>query len=213
MAFEDVELATSLYPTKHGVSRIVIDPVAVVSNGTYEYRVKRARYERFAWTIPTQTMTQTQKVAMRQFLQQRNHGLNSFKFVDATQTRFVDAVMPSSTVRDSGAGSTSWDVFLPFDTSTYGTNHPLSNIDNTGWTVTLNGSPTSFGSFTAAGTPSTFTIAGSSPSDVVRVTGNITFTARLDGQFQAAMIGLDTNNEAVGHSVSALKFIEVYGES
>ena len=201
------------YPMLQGVKKDIIDPVSVVSNGTYEYRVKRSRYERYAWTVPTQTMKEAQKEAMRTFLAQRNHGLDSFKYTDPALPAFVDAVMPSSTLRDGTAGNTEWDVFLPFDASNYGTTHPLSNIDNTGWTVTKNGAPTSFTTFTTAGTPSTFTIAGTVPSDVIRVTGPITFTVRLDSAFQETLIALDTTNGPLGHTVTAIKLLEVLGES
>lgn len=208
MAFDNVTFPS--YPMIHGLEKTVSDPVVITSNGTYEYRLKRTRWERYTWTIPTQTMTDDQKEEIKNFLLQRNHALNSFKFIDPDMSAFDNAIMPFS------GQSGFFNMNLPAGTDTTGT-HPVFNPDMGGLTCTVNGSPSTISNFSITAGQPRFQPDLGIPSfgDVVRLTGPIHFTVRLAGDLNYALAALDACagvNTPIGHNVSAITLTEVFGE-
>ena len=206
MAFEDVVFP--YYPMKHNISKSIIDPVSVVSNGNREYRIKRQAWERYEWTLPVQTMTNEQKEEIKAFLLSRNHSLNSFKFVDPDMAAWVDTKL-------TNISADNWEVNLPLNnfnqtTSLPGT-HPCFNANVTN--VTVNGSPElNFTVSVANGIPKIFVLGSPIGSDV-RLTGGIPyFTVRLASSLGYTLAALDTNNETLGVNHAEIKLIEVFGE-
>ena len=202
MAFEDVTFP--YVPTIHDQTRNVNDPVAVSTNGTYEYRVRRQRWEQFVWKIPSQTMTTEQKEAVRTFLSQRGASLTSFKFIDPELSTFTDAVM----VHNSGDD---WNLAIPYDATTGGV-HPMFNPDIGVLTVTVDGAPGTIASFNLIDGVPTIQVTGTSGGEVVKVTGQIPFTVRLGSNFQESLYALCQDNTPRGHVVQAITLVEVYGE-
>jgi len=205
MTFDNVTFPN--YPMLRGVEKIVTDPVSKVGNGTYEYRVKKTRWERYAWKIPTQTMTNEQKEAIREFLTQRNHELNSFKFVDPTATALADAIL-------SHNSGDYWNLALPFSSTTAGT-HPIFNPEIGGLSVTVDAIADSINAFTILNGIPVIQITGTSGSEVVKVTGPIHFTVRLNSDFQTTLHALDFyngTNDPYGHVVNDIELVEVFGE-
>lgn len=202
MAFNNIVFPD--YPMIHGVSKTITDPVNISSNGTYEYRIKRTEWERYSWNIPTQTMTEVQKETMKSFLIQRNHALNSFKFVDPDATDFADAIMSHDT-------GDYWKLNLPFDASTAGT-HPIFNPDVAQLSVTVDTVSDTINTLDLSTGYPRIQIIGTSGSEVVKVTGPIFFTVRLATNFSYALYALDNNNKGIGHQVSDIELVEVYGE-
>lgn len=206
MAFEDVVFPD--YPMKHGISKLIIDPVSVITNGTLEYRIKKQAWQKFKWTVPVQTMTNEQKEDIRSFLLQRSSSLNSFKYVDPDAAVWNNA-------RLSYHSGTLWEVNMPlstFDQSVAGT-HPLFNAEIAG--VSLNGTP--IGSPLPAlqitdGVP-VIDVSGSISADDVRITsGFMYFTVRLASTLSYALVALDTNNYTLGVQHDAIELLEVHGE-
>ena len=203
MAYDNVQFP--FYPMLHGVRKEIIDPVVVSSNGTYEYRVKRSRWERFRFSLPTQTMEDSQKEAIRVFLSQRNHGLNSFRFVDPALPTFDDAILSHNT----GAF---WNIALPFDASTPGT-HPIFNPVIGGLTVTVDGGGGTINSTSVLNGVPVIEVTGTTGGEVVRVSGPINFTVRLDSNFDSTIFALKcAGNLPLGHQVANIELIEVYNE-
>lgn len=192
------------FPMIHGVSKAISDPVQVSSNGTYEYRVRRNRWERLSWSIPTQTMTVAQKDAIRKFLLQRNHALNSFRFIDPEQSTLTSAKM-------SWNSGTYWNLAVPLDANTAGT-HPIFNPILGELTVTVNGSPSTLNSFTVLNGVPVVSITGTTGSENVRISGNLYYTVRLATDLSYALYALDCSNKPLGYQVSSIELIEVYGE-
>lgn len=203
MAFDNVTFPS---PPLGGldVRREVIDPVSVSTNGSYEYRVRRQRWERFIWTIPTQTMTNTQKEEMRTFLSARSHGLNSFKYDDTELSTFDDAILE----HNNGAW---WNVAIPLGTSTPGT-HPMFATHWPSLSVTVNGGAGSLSGFSLQNGVPCVAVSGTTGTEVVRITGSIPFVVRLGSNFQEAMLALCSDDSPRGHSVNSIKLVEVYGE-
>ena len=202
MAFDNVVFPN--YPTIHGVSKTITDPVNVSSNGTYEYRVKRTEWERYNWSIPTQTMTDEQKETIKSFLIQRNHALNSFKFVDPDATDLADAVM-------SHATGDWWYLNLPFDATTPGT-HPIFNPTVGELSVTVDDVADTINAFDVSTGVPRIQITGTTGTETVKVSGPIYFTVRLATNLSYAIFALDTNSNPLGHSVNGIELVEVYGE-
>jgi len=213
MAFDNVVFP--YYPMKHGISKTVSDPVTVITNGSYEYRIKRQAWERYSWTLPTQTMTNEQKEAIKSFLSQRNSSLNSFKFNgDPDAISLVEA-------RLSHHSGQYWNLNLPYsmaDQSIPGT-HPLFNADVDNWTITENGGPTTI---VSAGSPNiplqyiagqpVIHILGTYGTEDIRVTGDIHFTVRLGSTISYVLEALNTSNETLGVNTGAIELVEVFGE-
>jgi len=179
--------------------------VSVSSNGTYEYRVKRTRWERYSWKIPTQTMTNDQKNDIKNFLVQRGHGLNSFKYVDRDQ--------PTLTLNTlSWNSADKWNLNLAFDDTTPGT-HPIFNPENTTLQVYINGilSYTGVNVEYINGQP-VIVVPTSSNGDDIKVSGVLPHTVRLASDFSSTIIALDCNADPLGHSTEAISLIEVFGE-
>lgn len=202
MAFDNVTFP--YYPMKHGVNKRITDPVSVSSNGTYEYRVKRSRWDRYSWTLPTQTMTDTQKESVRNFLLQRGNALNSFRFVDPTIDEFVDAPL-------AHVSGDYWRLALPYDSSTPGT-HPIFNPVLGELSVTVGGSPDSINAFTVLNGVPVIQITGTVGTETVKVSGPIYFTVRLNNDLNYALVALDTNSTPIGHSMGTIELTEVFGE-
>lgn len=206
MAFENVTFP--YYPMKHGISKSIIDPVSIISNGNLESRIKRQAWEKYEWTLPTQTMTNEQKEDIKAFLLQRNHSLNSFKFVDPDMAAWVDTQL-------SYHSGNLWKVNLPlnsFDITGSGAGtHPIFNPSIT--SVTLNGGSASFGAVQITDGVPVIPVTGSSSGSTVRITGGIPyFTVRLASTLSYNLVALDINNETLGISHTAIKLIEVFGE-
>ena len=205
MAFEDVTFP--YYPMKHGITKTIIDPVSVVSNGNREYRIKRQAWERYEWTLPTQTMTDQQKEDIRIFLSERSHSLNSFIFIDPDMpTSIVDVDLEqhysifwkynlplTHTAPEIGGthpqfGAIGDAVFWKRDGTQYGpTNVVLIDgipILNTGWSSGI------------------ITVDTMTPKFVVRLASTLSY----------ALAALDTNNETLGVEHASIKLIEVFGE-
>lgn len=209
MAFEFIEFP--YFPMKHGIRKEIIDPVNIVSNGAYEYRIKRQSWERYKWTLPVQTMTNEQKEDIKSFLLQRSHSLNSFRFVDPDTPAWVDA-------RLAYYSADYVKITTPFDMlsqSVPGT-HPLFNTYTFDVTsLTFNDIPWTFtGERTIVNGIPVFGITGGSmaPSDVIRVSGKMYYTVRLNSTVSYALAALDTNNETLGVQHAAIELIEVFGE-
>jgi hypothetical protein len=207
MAFEAATFPS--FPMVHDFGRQTIYPVITRTNGTVEWRGTHVRFEKFRWTIPTQTMTVPQKEAIRDFLVQRNHGLSSF--------RFRDPQLPSLTNAILGYRSPGWDLYLPFSSSVPGNLHPIWNPIISELTFTRNGvsvSPSNV-SFAITGGIPQVTIVGSSSGDTIRVSGPIYFTAKLMSPLSQTLAALDhcggTNNPYI-YNVNAIELMEVHGE-
>ena len=207
MAFDNVVFPN--YPMIHGIKKSIVDPVSVVANGSREYRVKRQRWERYIWTIPTQTMTQQQKEEIKSFLVQRSHSLNSFKFVDPDASSLVNARLemhPSFT--------TYYKLALPYsmNNQTVQGDHPLFNTDPHLWTyVGSSGNGIYISTQIVDGVPYV-ELDYSSATGYFTASGNVYFTVRLNTPLEYALVALDSNNETLGVNHSAIELIEVFGE-
>lgn len=202
MAFDNVVFPT--LPLIHDQNREVIDPVAIATNGSYEYRVRRQRWEKFVWRLSTQTMTNAQKEEVRGFLQARNAGLNSFKYTDPELSTLSSALMSHNT-------GEYWNLAVPLDSSTAGT-HPIFNPDTSSLTVTVDGSPGTIAGFSVLNGVPVIQVTGTTGSEVVRVSGTVYFTVRLGSNFQESLFALCTDNSPRGHVVQSITLVEVYGE-
>jgi len=199
-------------PTIHDIRRTVIDPVQVLTNGTYEYRIRRQRFEKFSWEIPTQTMSNEDKETFRAFFNRvTQNGLNAFNFVDPELSNVVDAPL-------SFVSGTTWS--MNFGNVTTGTpvagNHPtFFNVRTVpSIVVSLDGFPIAASSWTyqlTNGLP-TITVTGSNAGSDITVTGTIPFIVRLDSSWSDVLTALDCNNSAIFHNVNSIKLMEVYGE-
>ena len=195
------------YPMIHGLNKHIKDEVSINGNGTYEYRVKRSRWERYMWSIPTQSMTDAQKEEIKNFLVQRNHALNSFKFVDPDATQFSNALL-------SHNSGDYWNLALPYGTSIAGT-HPIFNPVVGSLSVTVGGVGDTINAFTILNGVPVIQITGTTSGSVVRVTGPIYFTVRLATELSYALAALDAcagTNTPIGHTVNSIELVEVYGE-
>lgn len=206
MAFDNVVFP--YYPMIHGTNKTVTDPVAVSSNGTYEYRVKRTRWERYTWTIPTQSMTNDQKNTIKNFLLERQHGLNSFRFIDRDQVNMVDNLLEPEI-----AASGLWKMNVALDATTVGT-HPIFNPEIATLTATVNGgAPAAVAGFTTnSGQPAVGITGATNPADVVKISGPLYYTVRLASDFSSTIAALDCNNDALGHNTDSITLVEVFGE-
>lgn len=202
MAFDNVEFP--FYPTIHGSSKTVTDPVSVSSNGTYEYRVKRTRWERYSWKLPTQTMTDEQKNDIKNFLVQRQHGLNSFRFVDRDNQVMVDNIL-------SHNSTDKWNLTVALDATTPGT-HPIFNPEIGGLTAEVNGTPTVINAFGYLDGQPVITLTGTTGTETVTVSGPLFYTVRLASDFSSTIVALDCNADALGHSTDTIALMEVFGE-
>ena len=202
MAYQDV--AFPFYPSIHGVSKSVIDPVSISSNGAYEYRVKRSRWERYKWTIPTQTMTDEQKTTIKNFLLERRHALDSFRFADPEMPNLVDNKL-------SFNSSVYWNFNVHLSDGVPGT-HPIFNTDITGLSATADGSPIPIDELTYISGQPVLGIPAALSSADIRISGPFYYTVRLASDFNSTILALDCNNLPLGHSVNAIELIEVFGE-
>ena len=194
-------------PLYHDVSRSVVDPVSVVTNGNYERRYKRQQWERFTWEIPPQVMTNTKKEEIRQFLMQRNNGLNTFKYTDNELSTFTNVRLSHA-----GTGDT-WYLYLPFGANTAGNTHPMFRLETTDFTATVNSVSKSILSYQLTnGIPSFDIQDATNPADDVRITGTAYFVVRLDSSFNDTLFALNCNNVAQGHNVAPIRLVEVHGE-
>ena len=200
MAFDNVVFP--YYPMKHDITRTVEDPVNIVTNGTYEYRVKRQRWDKFTWVIPTQTMKADQRDAIKSFLAARNHGLNSFKFQDPDLPSLTDALLAHD--HDS-----KWRLAIPFDENTAGT-HPIFHHGT--MTATVNGSPASIIGYEVHNGIPLVHVSGSHSGSIVRISGPIYFAVRLANTFSEAYSALNSSNRPIGLNVSEIELQEVFGE-
>lgn len=200
-------------PTIHDIRRTVIDPVQVITNGSYEQRIKRQRFERFTWEIPTQTMTNAQKENMRAFISEHNNGLDSFLYNDPELSNMTEVpllLVPGTTT----------DYYAKFGmTKTGGTavvgNHPIfypgtegvdfNLIDNSG-TIPVN----EYSFVVENGIPM-FRFS-TLPTGPVKITGSVPFVVRVDSSFSETAMALDCNNDSTHHSVNSIKLISVFGE-
>ena len=206
MAFENVVFP--YYPMKHNISKSIIDPVSVVSNGNREYRIKRQAWERYEWTLPVQTMTNEQKEDIKGFLLQRQHSLNSFKFVDP------DYATWDIGTRLSYNSLIFWNINLPASRTNLniaGT-HPIFNSD--AFTVTINGNPDVVTAYEFPGGVPVARIPAAISTDIVEINSNSIpyFTVRLASSIGYTLAALDTNNETLGVNHAEIKLIEVFGE-
>lgn len=204
MAFDNATFP--FVPLKHDRRVTVIDPVSVVTNGNYEYRVKRQQWERFEFTLSAQTMTNEQKENIRQFLMQRDNSFRTFKYVDPEYSTWEDVVLPYS-----GTWGHHY-MYLPFGASTPGTTHPLFNQDAADFTVKLGGTPTTFTFEKLNGIPTVYSF-GANGIDPLTISGTISYNVRLNSSFQDVLFALDCNDAALGHQVPSISLMEVHGES
>lgn len=202
MAFDNIEFP--FYPMIHGTGKTVTDPVSVSSNGTYEYRVKRTRWERYTWKLPTQTMTDNQKNSIKNFLLQREHSLNSFRFVDRDKPNMVDNLL-------SYNSTDQWNLNIALDATTVGT-HPIFNPDISGLTATVDGTPTAITGFGYLGGQPVIDLPGTTGTEVVKVSGPLFHTVRLGSDFGSTIAALDCNADALGHNTDSIVLVEVFGE-
>ena len=203
MAFDNVVFP--VVPLIHDLQRTTIDPVQVFSNGTYEYRVRRQRQEKFSWAIPGQTMSNEQKESVRTFLQERLSGSNTFPYIDPELSYMTDGLM-------THYSGTQFYFNLP-NGANAGT-HPLFTSDFSSLTVTVDGglpiAPTSTG--VVNNTIPVIDVPGTNAGSVVRVSGTVYFVVRLDSAFNETILALDCTNTPTYHSVSPIRLMEVYGE-
>jgi len=201
MAFQD-----ELFPSVklvHGVGKSILDPVAIVSNGNTEYRIKRNRYERYQWSIPSNNITDEDKLSISGFLADKDYALDSFKFQDPDLPSLTGALLAN----DSGS---LWLLNIPFDENTAG-NHRIWHIDDTVATATINGGAPQSVSFAwnSDGNP-IIIVAGSVPTDVVRFTGDIEFVVRLDSTIGWSIKSTNGVNTPTIVGYSEIKLIEVF---
>jgi hypothetical protein len=214
MAFSD-----TVFPDPkliHGIRKSISDPVSVVGNGTFEYRIKKTQFERYSWNLPTQNMLESTKETIRSFLAQRSHGLDSFKFIDPAHSVLTDNIL-------SHKSGSKWYLNLAYDSSTPGT-HPIFHPAKTGspenadLTVSVNGgSP--LGTITAFaiedGKP-VITVAGTSGGETVRVSGTYYMAVRLDSSLGWALAALDHANPTTSYpdpnvvAADEIRLVEVF---
>mgnify|MGYP000638604153 CR=1 FL=1 len=200
MAFQN-----ELFPSVklvHGVAKSILDPVAIVSNGNTEYRIKRNRYERYQWLIPSNNITDEDKVTISGFLADKDYALDSFKFQDPDLPRLDNAKLGYDNASD-------WFFNIPYDENTPG-KHRVFHSDNL--VVTVDGGPAPFGwslATNSSGNPVIHITSVFDGSDV-RVTGDIYFVVRLDSTIGWSIKAVDGVNEPTIVGYSELKLIEVF---
>lgn len=184
----------------HGFSKSISDPVGVVSNGNIEFRIKKNRFSRYSWEIPSSNITEENKLEINAFLANKDHSLNSFKFSDPDQPSLVNAVMNNKSGSD-------WYFSIPFSDNIAG-NHPIFHSNNL--TATMNGVAANITSTSVSEGRPIITILGSGPSDVIRISGDLLFAVRLDSSTGWVIQALNTDNTPNIVNYSTLKLLEVF---
>lgn len=158
-----------------GVSRSESLPLETIGNGTIEFRSTPVRWAGFTWNISS--VGQTADVINRatSFIRRRSYGKNSFKFKDPLYPELNEEVLGS-------AGSNTWYLYLSeYDEVTgdkIAGSHPIFHPDTANITVTRNGSPAAFTFAITDGDP-ILTVTGSTPSDVIKVSGPYWYAVKL----------------------------------
>lgn len=204
MAFKD-----ELFPDVklvHGIVKQITDPVGIVSNGNKEFRIKKNRFSRLSWSIPSNNMTEETKLQINGFLADKDYALDSFKFKDPDYPAFTDAILQNKT-------GNIWYVNIPFDDNTPGT-HPIFQFDaTTSMRASVNGTGSiivnGMLSIDADGRP-IVTIPTTVDSDIVRLTGDIYFAVRLDSTTGWSLKALSDLNTPSIVNYSEIKLIEVF---
>lgn len=187
----------------HGLRKSSSLPTKIVSNGNTEYRIRTNAFERFSWTYPSSTMTDSQLREIYNFWVTREGGLKAFKFQDPDYPNFVDAKLTS-------AGGSKWYLRIPYDSNTPGT-HRIFNLTIGSTTCTKNGNPATIASaqIETTGEP-TITVTGSVSTDTIRISGPCYFSVRFDGNLEWSLTGLDINNAPVIETYGDINLIEVF---
>lgn len=196
------------YPMIHGLQREVVYPVRKRSNGSVEWRGTHVRFERYRWTIPTQTMTVAQRDAIHDFLVQRSHGINSFRFIDPMWRELDDVLLTHNTGSD-------WNLYLPLegDDDTANTLHPMFNLVQGELTVTVNGSPGTISGLDVTDGIPVIDVPGTSGGETVRLSGNLYFTVHLEDNINSALLALKcSTNDPFIYTMSAITLLEVHQE-
>lgn len=184
----------------HNIQRSESAPVKVVGNFTKQYRIKKHRWPRYDWTIPSHSLKVEDANILRDFLISVDYTLDSFRFVDPYVTAF-----PSSGALHILTHSTGeyWLLNTPEGKPIF--NPIMSELsfyhNSSGRTPTF--------SIDATGNPVVY-FSGSSFGDTVIVIGNIYMTARFDTTFATSIVAMDSNNAPIGLAIGEMKITEVF---
>jgi hypothetical protein len=98
MAFSGLSFPALTYGNRIRNTKVsAMMPVAITSNGTFEYRVNRSAYTRFQWTIPAWNYDQADQKALLEFWNQVGGQLQSFLYTDPNYNAFSDATIGEGT--------------------------------------------------------------------------------------------------------------------
>lgn len=180
----------------HDVKKSSQLPVTILSNGTFEYRVKKVRFDRFTYSIPSHAVLNSDKLSLYQFYSTVNGSLYSFLFKD------VDNKWNGQ--RLTYAGSSKWYFTYPGNLL-----HPLWHYDAY-MTVLKNGSSASY-THGIVDNMAYLTISGSGSGDVITISsGTIYLCGRFESGVTWSLSGLDENNLPYIVTFDELVIQEVY---
>lgn len=204
MAFRNVIFPSLKYV--HGTRKSLASPVTITGNGVREIRRKQFRFDRLSWTFPARNITQQDKTAIYKFLRGVDMGMDSFLLQDPEMPELVNAQLTHK-------GGNVWYLNVPFDAATPGT-HPIFNPQMGSLTFRVNGAVrTATFAIDAAGYP-TVSVAGSTSSSTVTVSGPLYYTVRLNSELSWSLQAFDDNGAAMPTPVVSLlndiSFIEVF---
>ncbi len=186
-----------------GVSKSETFPVDVQTNGFNEYRSTPFDWEYFTWNIPSWSILDEDKKSLVNFLRQRKYGLRSFLYQDPDMPSLVNNIVPNY------GGGTKWQLTIAYDTNVPG-NHPIFHPGAI--EVRRNGFVVSNATFAIENGRPLITVPGSVPSDVIRVSGPIFFSVRLESSFGWTITALNSSSTpaAVSHTEIQLKEVFEY---
>lgn len=181
----------------HGMRKSSSNPVNVLTNGTFEYRLKKSKFDRFVYSFPSRAILNESKLALYQFYSTVEGPLYSFKFKDFDNKW-------SGQQLTTYIGSSAWEFHYPGNR-----NHPLWKYDS-GMVVKVNGTPTAF-THSVVNNVARLTVSGSNSNSVVTIdSGNIYLVGRFSSEISWSLSALDSNNQPLAVDFDAVNIQEVY---
>lgn len=183
-----------------GVSKSETFPVDVQTNGFNEYRSTPFEWEYFTWTIPSWGLLEDEKKSLVSFLRQRKYGLRSFLYQDPDMPSLQNNIVANYN------GGTQWVLTLAYDDNVPG-KHPIFHPGTL--EVRKNGFIVGHSFSIVNGVP-ILNVPGSVPTDVIRVSGPIFYSVRLDSPFSWTITALNSTNTAAIATHADIQLKEVF---
>lgn len=181
----------------HGIKKTVqFPPTSILTNGTYEYRVQRGRWEKFRYSIPSRAILNTDRDAVYQFYSSHRGLYTSFLFEDPERS-FNNTTLTYDVAADGWLFSYPGTVSHPLFHQDAGLVFKRNNVITTPTIDTTNTFPV-------------IKFAGQAPSDVITVTGKIYLIMRFDSDVSWSFEALDLTNKPVVSGFDEILLQEVF---